>query len=539
MKARSRPTPNPAATAGAPAGDARVRTLRRAAWGLIIAAILIRGVLALLMPSMSRDGVTFCWYAADLREQGVAYLQTDQARQHPLFPLLILGVFEIAQTFGAVDDPWVWQRCGQVVTLAAGVAVLLLSGAIARRLTQRLELPLNAEAVRVAAIALAALLPLHNWLSADVMSDEVYLAFFLGAGRILVDLHCGRTALFAGLLGGLAFLTRPEGAVLPLAGLAALALQVGKSPLYRIASRAALLLIGFAMLATPYWAITGKFSNKKDVMEVAAASAPLHARAPAAVALPPGLLLAKLEMRDVAWYAVAPDTLYTLFRAGRVVIPLLAIAPLWSLRRRWLSPALAGLLAAAAGHFALTLLLLWKYDYQAPRHLLPVVGVLSVFAAMLLARLHGLYRERGIRGGHLLLGIVVYAPLLLIALRVPNGADGYWVTAANALRRQDSHIADRTILSGSSARRLVYYAGAKWAYWPEEPEQVAALWRLMRVGAADYFALEVGSGFETRGNAELRTRIETDPPAGLMFAPVVAERVAAERELAVYRVGRS
>jgi len=235
---------------------------------VLIVAGLWRAVVAGLLPSISRDGVTFCWYARDLGEQGLAFLHGPAAQQHPLFPLLILGARRVARLLGAPDSPLTWQYSGQVLSWLAGMSVVALAAALAARMVRRLGLPINRDVATVLAMLLAALLPLNIWLSSDVMSDQVHLTFYLGAVFLLLKLDTWRAALGCGVLSGLAFLTRQEGIVPVAAGLAVLAAQRRHVSWKELVPRGALLLLGFLACVGPYWAAIGSFSQKKDLRQL-------------------------------------------------------------------------------------------------------------------------------------------------------------------------------------------------------------------------------------------------------------------------------
>jgi len=492
-----------------PPADRRTRLFYIGVLAVLLLAGVWRLVLAGAMPAVSRDGVTFCWYARDLGTQGSAYLRGPDARQHPLFPVLILAAQRTARALGAADTPLTWQRSGQLVSGLAGLAAVGLVGALTARLVRRLALPLDGRLAAVLAMLLAALLDLNVWLSCDVLSDGPHLVFYLAAGLLLVQLESWRAAAACGLLSGLAFLTRPEGAVPLLAGLVALGAARRQMPPRRLLARAGLLLLGFLVCAVPYWTVVGRFSAKKDVLEMLPTE-----RAVATVAdeaQGPSYALGKLELRDVRWYALLPVVLYELMHAGRVVVPLLALPPLLDLRRRLLAYPLAGLSACASGHLALTLVLLGRFDYLSTRHLLVPVMLLTPLAAMLLARVTTLLWQVGWRRVAVLVVAVSVVPSALYALRIPNGQDGYLTDAAAWLTGHDPDIRACRLLSGSSPRRIAFYADMRWEFWAEQPEYYAALTRLITRGGRGYFALEVGPGFERAGNRELLDKLLHDP----------------------------
>ncbi len=507
------------------------RDFRYAVLAVLAIAGAWRAMMAVRMPVISRDGVTFCWYARELGRQGLAYLRTPEAQQHPLFPALMLGVQRCARLLGAPDTPMTWQRSGQLVCWLAGMAVVGLSGALAVRLVRRLTLPLDQRLVALLAMLAAALLDLNVWLSSDVMSDQVHLAFYLGAVLLLLGLDGTGAAVGCGLLSGLAFLTRQEGLLPAAAGLVVLAAQRRHRPWPRLAWQAAALLAGCLLLTVPYWLTVGRFSTKKDVFQwfrTAPALQPAPSRSaltpvapedPSAVcrkrSAPAGceirtFALGKLEPLDLPWYALLPHAVYKLFRAGRVVIPLLALFPLLTLRRRLLSPILVGWTCCLAGHFSLTLGLLAHNRYLDPRHMLVPTLLLLPLAAMLLARAMSLLLELRKRWGAGLLATVCGLPLVWYSLRVPNAREGFLADAAHWLTTHDPQVAARRLLCGSGPKRIAFYADMRWDHWAERPEDYPVLCSRIRTGGPGYLALEVGPGFEHAGNRELVDRLRAD-----------------------------
>lgn len=516
--------------------------------GTVLAIFLLagawRGGVAVRLPAIARDGVTFCWYARDLGADGLQHLRSARARQHPLYPAAILAVQRVVRALGAPDSPMTWQRSGQAVSWSAGLVVIALMGGLTVRLVRRLELPLDERLAALAAMLWTALLDLHVWLSSDVMSDQVHLALYLAAVCLLLKLDTLPAALGCGILSGLAFLTRPEGALPVLGALVALIASRRQVGLRKLAARAAVLACGFLLCAGPYWWAAGRLSAKKDPLQwLQPHPTAYDGQRDAGVALaadPPvrwaqAGLLAKLETLDVPWYALLPHALYKLFRAGRVVVPLLALLPLYSLRKRLGGPVLAGWAACLAGHVGLTLVLLGHYGYLDPRHMLVPVALLTPLAAMLLTR--GLTLLLDVRRYWLvgLLGVVCFSPLAAYALRVPNARDRFLVDAARWLAASDPKVASKRLLSGSSPQRVAFYANMRWEFWAEKPDEYAALARQIRSGGPGYFALEVGPGFERQGNRELLEKLIRDKPLA-PYLGVVHERPGPDSESELYLI---
>lgn len=551
---------------------------------ILVASGALRLYHAAAMPVMSRDGVVFCWYARDLGRVGPAYLRDPQAQQHPLFPTLILGVARLAELVGAEPTPLLWQRCGQAVAWLSGLAVVVLSGALASTLVRRLELPIDARLATLVAMLLAGLLDLNVGLSADVMSDQTHLALYLAAVLVLGRLDTLSAAIGGGALAGFAFLTRQEG-FLPAAA-AMLALGLGRGPTHfrtRLA-RAAAIAVGFVVVAGPYWAVTGRISTKKDPLHwlehETAAAEPWMPADGASVSLPgtlpPPVLersgnadirelgsrransvggshpppappwegggmrassaLAKLETHDFGWYALLPYAAYKTLRAGRVVIPLLAVLPLLNLRSRWRHPALVVVLLCAVGHLGLTTLLLDRYGYLATRHTLVVVALLTPLAAMFVARLAQLAVERQSAWIGLLAAALVCGPLLPYALRTPNARDAHLAVAVARLSETEQP-AGRLLVSGASQKRIAYYLDMRWEPWSEDAEDFEDVQRRLVGLDGGYFALETGPGFERRGNEVLLGRLRADPELGPRLEDALELATTDGARLHVLRVG--
>ncbi len=505
------------------AAQPAAHSARRLLWlavGIIVVAAGWRAVIAATMPCIARDSVTFCEYARDLGNEGWAYLRRPTTHQHPLFPLTVLATQRLGRVLGVADSPLTWQRSGQVVAGLAGLALVLLAGLLTRRLVRRVELPIDPNAAAVGALALAALLPLNIWLSAEVMSDQLHAAFYLLGAWAMLRLERTRSAALCGVAGALAYLTRPEGLVVILAALAALvALRI---PWRRRLLGMFTLLAAFGVCASPYWLATGDLTAKlgKNPLdwlrgEETVAAIPAAHVSDAMVSRPAGALtllsLAKLQPLELPAYALLPWVLYTLFRAGRVVVPLLAAFPLVALRRQALRPPLVGLIGCMVGHLTLTLILLHQHSYLAPRHLLVVVMLLLPFAAIALIWPFRTAARSWQRVAAVGLVIAALLPLAGYSLRVPNAADDYLPEAARELARQDPEISAKRIMSGSSPRRVVFYAGARWLPWYEAPEYLDALRRHILAERPDYFLFETGTGYERAGNEAVLTVLESDP----------------------------
>ncbi len=548
---------------------------RRVLGTILLVALAWRLGIATLMPCLSRDAVTFCWYARDLGTRGVEFLRDPAAQQHPLFPTLLLGVKAGAGALGFTDTPLAWQRCGQLLALLSGMAVVVLAAALTARLVTVLKLPVDARVAGCLAAMLATLLPLNVQLSVDAMSDQLHLMWYLAGACLLLRMRGVASAALCGACAGLAFLTRPEGGAVLLAGAATLLAMRVSTSWRRLLPRAAALVVAFAVVAGPYFAVTGRISAKKNPLEWLRCDAPPieFERAAALEIIGVPLLLssaavqqgkhcsravahptlserqgtdyapvafAKLMRRDMPAIQLLPQSLYETLRAGRVVVPLLGLIGVLWLRRHLAHAAVVGLATCFALHLTLTLMLLSKYGYLNPRHTLVLIMLLMPFAAAALAGVH----KRWQRSGRLhrwpwLVGVLVL-PLAIYSLRVPNGLEGYLQRAGRWLARHDQRATSKLLVSGSGPRRVAFYADTAWQPWYEDAADVGALRGLLIAARADYFAIETSDDphdFERGENAALLQALCGDPLIAPHIRQVYQDNHTPQRDVVHLRAG--
>lgn len=181
---------------------------------------------------------------------------------HPLYPLMIRGAYVV------IPD---WEVAASVLSIVGGALAVVALYALLR----------VAFDDRVAFIG-GLLLALHPYairFSADVQSDSIHLALWLFSAALLYrGLRDARPtwALASGLLSGLAYLTRPEGATVVVVGLglASAAWLRGSWRTETTLRFGAALLTGIALPALPYLlalrSLAGgwRFSQKKSVFEL-------------------------------------------------------------------------------------------------------------------------------------------------------------------------------------------------------------------------------------------------------------------------------
>ncbi|MFN0138295.1 MAG: hypothetical protein ACKVS9_19500 [Phycisphaerae bacterium] len=492
--------------------DAAARKPALSLWLLAAFALAIvwRAWFIANLPMLSRDGVDYIDYAQRLQARGIAAVRDADFEQHPLFPATIAIVQPLLRAVAGVDSPLVWQRSGQFESLLCGGVVLLLIAALARRVVAALELPFPPDRVAAIAVLLGGILPLNVWLSADVMSEQLFLVFYLGA--CLAMCRAGvLPGLFTGLLAGAAFLTRPE-AIALLPGVAAVAAHGWtRGRRGRAFATAALALLGFGMVAAPYWGTLGRFSPKAEKQTVS----------DSASAQQPPISYARLDRSEVSMIVAPWHALLETARAGRVAIVALAIPVLVSLRPAILRSPLIALAVVALVHFAMIALLRYRHGYLSPRHALVIVELLIPLAAIALAYLATL-KPRWL--GPLVM-LAASAPLAFYATRFPDEQNRHLLPAAQWVRATAIGGDRVSLLGPRSHSRLAFYADARFVLWHDEAATMAERLAVLRETAlrerVALISLELGptgrENHERAGNAEMLVQLSAD---GISGAPL-------------------
>jgi 4-amino-4-deoxy-L-arabinose transferase-like glycosyltransferase len=251
-------------------GEGNTVSVRRAANWVIIAVLVAAGVrtyLVSIMPTVSRDGVTFIWYAQRLATAPLEEIRRE--KQHPLYPALIAAAQGALNRVGVAgaDEVRRWIMAGESVAFAASLALVAAVYLLAAVLFGR--------RVGVVAAACAALLPEFARYGVDVLSDTLHLTLYvlaLTAGLSgLLRRTWWRLGL-AGLLSGMAFLVRPEGGEAALVILFSICVARGWAWRRRLGGAVAC-LAGLLMVAGPYMLATGHVVQKKSLRRFIGADA--------------------------------------------------------------------------------------------------------------------------------------------------------------------------------------------------------------------------------------------------------------------------
>jgi len=227
---------------------------------LMVPVAILLGWLAARTEVMYADGLR---YVAGARavDRGDWKTSVVRAVDHPAYPMAIAGVHRL---LGGGDSPQDWQTAAQVASVVAGVLLVVPLYLVA--------LELFGPTAAWLACALAFLVPNTGHVLADALSEGLFLLLWTwGCWFALRFLKRGGALWLAPMVlaAGLAFLTRPEGLLLPAALAATLGLMLLR-PSIRLSwpawTRAtALIVVGPMLVMGPYVAMKGGIGTKPAV----------------------------------------------------------------------------------------------------------------------------------------------------------------------------------------------------------------------------------------------------------------------------------
>lgn len=388
---------------------------------LLLAGAAIKGWIWFNTPILARDGIGFIEIAQRLEHEPWSVVLRE-APQHPLYPCHVVAAAKVLRA--AMGRPLTnvdWQHAAHLANVVMGVALVVPMFLLARKLLGTWP--------ALAATLLFQALPVPAQVTADTLSEGTYLFWMAVAMWLLaVSLPLARWKWFtpAGMACGLAYLTRPEAAVLLVAVLAYLSWAwLRKWEGYdgsRVLAAGGGLVAATLLVVAPYWLTIGKLGGKNTFNQMLGGSARVATASP--------WLLASRFQPGVDGYDWADVT--PLFVAGVVVKELgkgtfyfglpLALFGLWAfLGIRRSEPGrfrLGGLfITIMAVNVAVLLWLGWKAHYVSERHTVLIVMVLCPFMVLALTWLTDRLR---LGRWHLRSEVFLFAAIMLTAL-VPHG----------------------------------------------------------------------------------------------------------------------
>ncbi|HVS39577.1 MAG TPA: glycosyltransferase family 39 protein [Gemmataceae bacterium] len=171
--------------------------------------------------------------------------------QHPGYPVALLAASVPARLFFPQDLPYAMQLGAQLASAAAGVLLVAPLYWLGRQLF--------GPRAAFGAVLIFQCLPCSGRILADGLSEGVFLLFAITAlAAAMHALRSGSVRVFAvaGAAGALAYLTRPEGLLIPaVAGLMLLAMQfipVWRRPWRRVLACGGALTVAVLLIGGPY-----------------------------------------------------------------------------------------------------------------------------------------------------------------------------------------------------------------------------------------------------------------------------------------------
>ncbi len=264
---------DPASRAAAPPTGSLRRDLALLAL-LLLAAVALRAWHLKHTEVAARDSIGFIRYAWQLGHRPwVETIRDPRQMQHPGYPFAILAMSHAVGGLVGGSEANVMQLSAQLTSCLASLLLIVPSYYLGRELFNR--------GAGFGAALLFQCLPTGSRVFADGLSEALFLLFaataLYGAVRAL-RAHAPAWFALTGLFGALAYLTRPEGALVVVAtGLVLLALQCvrgRRAPWPRFLACGAALSVTAVTVGCPLYLITGKLTVKPTATGVWEQTAP-------------------------------------------------------------------------------------------------------------------------------------------------------------------------------------------------------------------------------------------------------------------------
>lgn len=358
---------------------------------LVAIAVAMRAWVVVHTIVPAQDGFSYIRLAQQL-DGGATIERVAQWQRQPLYPVVLSYAHRGVTAIRGHEEPDNWRWAGQLVSVVASVLAVVPMYYVGRELFD----------ARIAWLGTAIFnfLPVVVQTTSDVLAEATYLLLFVtGLWAVVAALNRRQVGWMvgAGAASGLAYLARPEGVVLPIAALGALA-WVGwrrrEGWNWRQAAMGgALVVAGFAVPMVPYGLAGGKLLGKVSVGQVLGRVPPSPVDSP---------------VRDVVAAAKRPTA-----DAGSAKVPSAkshrraATAGEYLAGARRLGAELSESLLYVGGPFALFAIVGWGV----PRARRPGVVAVGVFLVIWLAALVRLYATAGYISGRYTLAIAALATL--------------------------------------------------------------------------------------------------------------------------------
>jgi hypothetical protein len=230
---------------------------------LFVVALALRAWEVTHTEVAARDSVGYIRIAWQLRH-GDWHRVLPASAQHPLYPLAVLAASGPVRHFVPDDLPRAMQLSAQLASSMCGVLLVVPMYYLGRELFNR--------RVAFGAALLFQCLPAGGRVLGDGLSEALFLLLAATALWAAARGLRGRSSLpfsLAGLFGGLAYLTRPEGLLVPAAaGLVLLGVQAvarWRRPWASLLECSAALTLATLAVAGPYMAVIKNLTVKNTV----------------------------------------------------------------------------------------------------------------------------------------------------------------------------------------------------------------------------------------------------------------------------------
>ena len=264
-------TPPPAPSVATPRLDRRDLLL------IVLLAVLtlgLRGIQLATTEVTARDSIGYIHIAWRLEHYNWRQVIPD-IPQHPGYPFAVLAASLPARLLFPNDLPYAMQLAAQLASAAASILLVAPLYWLGVQLFNR--------RIAFGAVLLFQCLPCSGRILADGLSEGVFLLFAVTAlATALHSLRTGSLLGFAvtGAASGLAYLTRPEGLIIPAAaGLTLLAMQAfarWRRPWLRVLAFGVVMTAAVLTIGGPFMILIGGLTNKNSanaMMKDAAAEA--------------------------------------------------------------------------------------------------------------------------------------------------------------------------------------------------------------------------------------------------------------------------
>lgn len=208
----------------------------------------------------ARDSIGFIRYALELERLPWAEV-VNHSQQHPGYPAFMLLVSWPVRSFAGETSAHSMQVSAQLTSALAGVLLVIPMYYLGRQFFET--------KVTFWGVALFQCLPVSSRVLADGLSEGTFLLLLVTAllfGVLAIGRGSAWLAGLCGFCGGLAYLTRPEGALAVIAAIIVLAgvqlVPRWRHPWSRWALSFTTLVVAALVAGSPYYAVTGRFTKK-------------------------------------------------------------------------------------------------------------------------------------------------------------------------------------------------------------------------------------------------------------------------------------